>query len=1201
MNKIRNNKLAKAVIILIITMFFINSTSAFAGAAQFYGQHQEELEWKKILNANLNEGELDQGDLFSQGGESQAVNSENKEIDTNFSQEKAQSEHAEIISEQLDQEPDDNVEPNNEVPVSAPAVGIIIASDYLHMGSDTINPSGNFTRTYVDMSYTAPGFTVNISRTYNSLDRRTSLFSTGWTLGFQGKVDISGTNVMVRLPDGSGQSFIQESNGSYTPQDSRSKLERLGTNSGTYNYLLTTPDQYKYHFNNACYLDYMEDRNGNKITLTVDSSGKVSKITDQAGKETDIYYTSNRISSITEQATNRTVSYAYDSSNRLSTVTDPMGNKTYYTYTTIGSYSYLFEIKNHNSAVLESLTYHPVTTLEPNPKIKTISNANGITETYSYSATQDLVTSSDNGNPVRTTITWYDEMHYPIQILDAGGRYSFIEYNLENNVNKYGEVKKSTNRNGNYTQYTYDSQGNVTKMIRPGGGSTTYTYDSKNNLTSEIVGVQATYFVYDMSGNMTKKARRLNGSQDYSSTANQNDFAITNYAYTNKAVGTRTIYGLLQQETDPEGGISLYTYDNYGNLASISRLRAGSTYYTTSYQYNKLGWLTKETTPRSHATNYYYDKNGRLLKKTMPDSGVERYVYDAYGNLKQKITPNQLNVTDSVQFDSNNIISNSGSFGPSTCGYRYDYSIGGTMLKETDPLGYTSQYTYDIYGNKKTETKPAPEAAATLNPAGAVYAYTYDVLNRLTKREYKPTPNISYYLEEYTYSVLNYGQTSVKESKFFTSGAKADTTITYNSMGLIAEQKNPDGGVITYAYSVNGDLVNTIDPKGNFTYYLYDTLNRLTEQWTPADNGQHSYIKFEYDKCDRVTYKYSGLNLVYPVIPASYTIWSRNEYNKDGTVSQKTNSQGCKTVYIYDADGNVSEENQYTSSNAFNIIDYAYNSMGQLSSKTAYADPSDLFGYNGIVQVGIPSTYTYDKQGNLLTAINHFSPASSVTTTNTYDLMNRQLSTSQLGLTETGASTTLTSSKTYDWAGNVLTETDTNGKITGYIYNARGFLTRVSNPLGGVTYYSYDLAGRKVAEVSPKNYENSGSNYPESPHPYANNYTNTWSYTHPTEATGLAITFSGDTKTEANYDKIYIMDSSGNNIPGSPFSGTSLAGQTKIVPGNSFQIKLTTDGSGTDYGFKIIGITTETLSLSNINRTEFVYDGMDRLTSQTER
>jgi hypothetical protein len=40
-------------------------------------------------------------------------------------------------------------------------------NEYLHLGDDRINITGNYCRTYTDMSYTAPGFSIEFSRTYN--------------------------------------------------------------------------------------------------------------------------------------------------------------------------------------------------------------------------------------------------------------------------------------------------------------------------------------------------------------------------------------------------------------------------------------------------------------------------------------------------------------------------------------------------------------------------------------------------------------------------------------------------------------------------------------------------------------------------------------------------------------------------------------------------------------------------------------------------------------------------------------------------------------------------------------------------------------------------------------------------------------------------------------------------------------------------
>ncbi|RMG54966.1 MAG: hypothetical protein D6723_03830 [Acidobacteria bacterium] len=95
--------------------------------------------------------------------------------------------------------------------------------------------------------------------------------------------------------------------------------------------------------------------------------------------------------------------------------------------------------------------------------------------------------------------------------------------------------------------------------------------------------------------------------------------------------------------------------------------------------------------------------------------------------------------------------------------------------------------------------------------------------------------------------------------------------------------------------------------------------------------------------------------------------------------------------------------------------------------------------------------------------------------------------------------------------------------------------------------------------------------YPESAHPYTNNFDFTWTYTCP-GATALLVTFDSQTEVERGYDFIYVMDGSGTNIDGSPFTGTELAGQTKTIPGDTVKIRLTTDGSITYWGFRVTNI-----------------------------
>ena len=100
------------------------------------------------------------------------------------------------------------------------------------------------------------------------------------------------------------------------------------------------------------------------------------------------------------------------------------------------------------------------------------------------------------------------------------------------------------------------------------------------------------------------------------------------------------------------------------------------------------------------------------------------------------------------------------------------------------------------------------------------------------------------------------------------------------------------------------------------------------------------------------------------------------------------------------------------------------------------------------------------------------------------------------------------------------------------------------------------------------------SNYPESSHNYTNNLSESKTFTWP-GAKRLAITFSSSTLVEANYDYIYIYDGAGTQL--AKYTGSAAAGKTLEIPGDTFTVKLTSDGSGVKYGYAFSSILAYTL------------------------
>lgn len=93
----------------------------------------------------------------------------------------------------------------------------------------------------------------------------------------------------------------------------------------------------------------------------------------------------------------------------------------------------------------------------------------------------------------------------------------------------------------------------------------------------------------------------------------------------------------------------------------------------------------------------------------------------------------------------------------------------------------------------------------------------------------------------------------------------------------------------------------------------------------------------------------------------------------------------------------------------------------------------------------------------------------------------------------------------------------------------------------------------------------------ESPHNYANNCNDFWVYTQE-GVTKLLVTFDERTCIEDGFDYLYIFDGTGTQID--KYTGDELAGQTVQLTGNTVRIKLVSDDSGNEWGFKVLDVSS---------------------------
>ena len=138
-----------------------------------------------------------------------------------------------------------------------------------------------------------------------------------------------------------------------------------------------------------------------------------------------------------------------------------------------------------------------------------------------------------------------------------------------------------------------------------------------------------------------------------------------------------------------------------------------------------------------------------------------------------------------------------------------------------------------------------------------------------------------------------------------------------------------------------------------------------------------------------------------------------------------------------------------------------------------------------------------------------------------------------------------------------------------------GLVTALKKGTSTVTAAALDGSGvTRTCQVTVSNtaYICTQPEQMESPHDYPDSCTDVWLYTSP-GAQKLYVTFDERTCMEDGFDYLYIYDGNGQQI--GKYTGTELAGTTVTVPGDMVKIQINSDGSGSEWGFKVTGIRAE--------------------------
>lgn len=705
------------------------------------------------------------------------------------------------------------------------------------------------------------------------------------------------------------------------------------------------------------------------------------------------------------------------------TVTDALATQRTYNFQTILGVQKLTSQSQPGGsgcgASASALTY------DVNGNLKTRTDFNGNTTTYSYDLSRNLETQrvEASGKPEQRTIStqWHSYWRLPTLVAEPLKRTTYL-----------------------YNGDTYNS-------------STVTCAPADATVPSITGGTQPIGVLCQKIEQATTDANgSLGVSAPLTGTPRTWAWTYTKYGQVLTAKGPRTDVSDLTRYTyyaadDPDMG-------KRGNLASITNA-LGQVTRITAYDLN--GRPLTIVDPNNVTTELRYDLRGRLTRKTV-DNETTTYTYDPVGQLKLVSLPDG-----------------------SSLGYTYDDAHRLTDI--TDAAGNRIHYTLDGLGNRTREDvfDPAAQLAQTRSRVFDALSRLYqDVTaqNKITTYAYDANGNLTGITDPLSHTTVQ-GFDALNRLIRITDPAQAQTRFAYDGQDRLTQVtdprslvtrytidglgnqtalQSPDTGSTVQSVDAAGNVTSRTDAKGQKTTYQYDALNRLI-QVTLADGAQQRYT------WDQGNFGLGRLSAI-------------AERDAKGTEIRRTD-------YGYDAQGRVVREVRtlagfaYRTSYAYSggrlagmtypsgrTLTYTYDSAGRITQ-------IDTRSAAGVAQT-LVSQVAYHPFGG----IKSFTYGNGQTYTRSLDQDGRIASYSLAGQTQsigyddasriatlTDAATARTTQYDYD-AVDRLTRALLPNAGYGYAYDATG--NRTAQTIGGATTpVTIDPASNWIQSVGPRSYQ----------------------------------------------------------------------------------------------------------------------------------
>jgi RHS repeat-associated protein len=661
-------------------------------------------------------------------------------------------------------------------------------------------------------------------------------------------------------------------------------------------------------------LDYVQDRNGNRIT---------------AG------YTGTLLTSLSHSDGDQ-LTLAYDAQGRLRTVTDPVGRTVTYSYDAAdehltgvssaqGTYAYTY-VTGQGAArehALASATF-----------------PDGSHLALSYDANGRLIRLDDGSNPL--TIAYL-----------APGRYTITDGSSATTtvlVGITGQPAAIKDALGHIQRISYNSNGQPVLVTAPDGAAASTTYDSKGNPSggADPLG-NATLATFNSQFNGLQTFQDPLGATTSFGYNGQGDLQSVTYADGTGSQLTPGAEGLVSQTVNARGQAAHYVYNNRGQVTEADYADG-----TTTYTYDAHGNL-HTATDAGGTTTLTYDGADRLTRVAYPNGMFLQISYDSLGRRVQ--TVDQAGFTTNYGYDAASRLATVKD-GNNALIAAYTYDTAGRLAEKDLGNGTYTVYSYFPNGAVRSMVNHGPRPSAGVDgPVNSRFDYTYDKDGRvLTETTLAGTTTYGYDAAGQLTSValpggrlITYAYDAAGNRSVVSDSGGATTTYVANNL-----DQYTSAGAFTYGYDADGNLTTRTGPGGNTTY-TYDSRGRLIGLTTPTDTWTYHYDALG----NRTSTTHNGQTTQYLVDPTGQGDVV-GEYNGAGAlvahyteglgVTSRVDASGGASYYDFDAQGSTAG---LTGAAGAYVATYSYLPFGELSSSTgSVANPFQYVGQAGVMNDG---------------------------------------------------------------------------------------------------------------------------------------------------------------------------------------------------------------------------------------------------------